>query len=169
MKDLHDKVNSILSTLDLDTPLNDLLLHSETLCVIRYEPREEYAKGGPTPDKEGGGEELQPEATAQGRHCRPPQAGIAGGDTTALPVEAPRQCRPTHLGTAGLRTSALPASTRRHCRPKPQQQPLAGTAAGSTLTLPAPPALTPSEPLICIIWLCLFRKGLSYPSFRSGL
>jgi hypothetical protein len=50
VKALHDKVNSILSTLDLDTPLNGLLLHSETLCVIRYEPREEDM--GERPGKE---------------------------------------------------------------------------------------------------------------------
>jgi hypothetical protein len=37
-----------------------------------------------------------------------PRAGTAGGDTTALPVEAPRHGRPTHPGTTGLDTPALP-------------------------------------------------------------
>ena len=35
VKALHDKVNSLLSMCDLDTPLNGLLLHTETLCILR--------------------------------------------------------------------------------------------------------------------------------------
>ncbi|KAK1601931.1 hypothetical protein QYE76_027036 [Lolium multiflorum] len=35
-KAIHDKVNSLLTTLDLDTPLDGMLPHAETLCVIRY-------------------------------------------------------------------------------------------------------------------------------------
>ena len=35
VKALHDKVNSLLSMCDLDTPLNGLLLHSDTLCLLR--------------------------------------------------------------------------------------------------------------------------------------
>ena len=35
VKALHDKVNSLLSMCDLDTPLNGLLLHSDTLCILR--------------------------------------------------------------------------------------------------------------------------------------
>ncbi|KAK1664816.1 hypothetical protein QYE76_052975 [Lolium multiflorum] len=44
----------------------------------KYEHREEYVTGGPTPDKEGGEEGLQPEATTQDRHCRPQHPGTAG-------------------------------------------------------------------------------------------
>ena len=36
VKALHEKVNSLLSMCDLDTPLNGLLLHSDTLCVLSY-------------------------------------------------------------------------------------------------------------------------------------
>jgi hypothetical protein len=36
VKALHDKVNTILSTLDLDTTLDGVLPHSDMLCVIRY-------------------------------------------------------------------------------------------------------------------------------------
>src|SRR3954451_13999601 len=39
-KALHDKVNSLLITLDLDTPLDGMLLTADTLCVIRYIPQE---------------------------------------------------------------------------------------------------------------------------------
>ena len=37
---IHDKVNSLLNTLDLDTTLDGLLLHASTLCVLSYEPQE---------------------------------------------------------------------------------------------------------------------------------
>jgi hypothetical protein len=43
---IHDKVNSILSTLDLDTTLDGVLPHSDMLCVIRYEER---ISSAPTP------------------------------------------------------------------------------------------------------------------------
>jgi hypothetical protein len=36
-KAIHDKVNSLLSTLNLDTPLNGVLLRSNVLCVLRNE------------------------------------------------------------------------------------------------------------------------------------
>ena len=35
VKALHEKVTSLLSMCDLDTPLNGLLLHSGTLCILR--------------------------------------------------------------------------------------------------------------------------------------
>ena len=45
VKAIHAKVNSLLSMCDLDTPLNGLLLHSDTLCVLSYDgpddPRED--------------------------------------------------------------------------------------------------------------------------------
>src|SRR3954447_8635416 len=44
VKALHDKVNSLLITLDLDTPLDGMLLTSDTLCVIRYIPQEPWLK-----------------------------------------------------------------------------------------------------------------------------
>jgi hypothetical protein len=43
-KALHDKVNSLLITLDLDTPLDGMLLTADTLCVIRYIPPEAWLK-----------------------------------------------------------------------------------------------------------------------------
>jgi hypothetical protein len=38
---IHDKVNSILFTLDLDTPLDRVLPHADVRCVIRYKHRQE--------------------------------------------------------------------------------------------------------------------------------
>jgi hypothetical protein len=86
VKALQVKMNYILSTINLDTPLYGLLLHSETLCVIRYEHQEEYAKGDPTPDKEGEGEQLR---LGTCRHCRRTHLGTAIERTPALPPESP--------------------------------------------------------------------------------
>src|SRR3954462_13132714 len=40
-KALHDKVNSLLVTLDLGTSMDGMLLTVDTLCVIRYLPHEQ--------------------------------------------------------------------------------------------------------------------------------
>src|SRR3954471_6256694 len=37
---LQAKVNSLLSLCDFDTPLNGLLLHTHTMCIIRYEEKD---------------------------------------------------------------------------------------------------------------------------------
>ena len=37
-KALHDKVNSLLSTCDFGSTLDGILSHSDTLCILRYEP-----------------------------------------------------------------------------------------------------------------------------------
>ena len=39
-KALHEKVNSLLATSDLDTTLDGLLLHTDTLCILRNVPKE---------------------------------------------------------------------------------------------------------------------------------
>ena len=41
VKAIHDKVTSLLSMCDFDTPLNGLLLHSDTLCILRCDPHED--------------------------------------------------------------------------------------------------------------------------------
>src|SRR4051812_291352 len=41
-KALHEKVNSLLITLDLGTSLDGMLLTACTLCVIRYIPQESW-------------------------------------------------------------------------------------------------------------------------------
>src|SRR4051812_37941512 len=47
---LQAKVNSLLSSCDFDTPLDGLLLHTHTLCIIRYEEKDPV--NGGTPAKE---------------------------------------------------------------------------------------------------------------------
>jgi hypothetical protein len=138
VKALHDKVNSILST--LDTPSNGLLLHSETLCVIRYEPREEYARVAQhrtRKEKENNFSRRPP-----GPALLPSTSDTAGGDTPTLLVEAPPHWQPKHPGTTGLHRHcrpqhadtaariarshnsntwpALPLGAPRHCRPHPR-------------------------------------------------
>ncbi|KAK1608011.1 hypothetical protein QYE76_031684 [Lolium multiflorum] len=43
-KAIHDKVNSLLTSLDLDTPLDGMLPHAETLCVIRYVEHQDHGE-----------------------------------------------------------------------------------------------------------------------------
>ena len=37
-KALHDKVNSLISICDFGSTLDGILSHSDTLCILRYEP-----------------------------------------------------------------------------------------------------------------------------------
>jgi hypothetical protein len=41
VKALHDEVNSLLTTLDLGTPLDGMLPHADVLCVIRYKAHQD--------------------------------------------------------------------------------------------------------------------------------
>ena len=109
VKALHDKVNSLLTTLDLDTPLDGLLPQADMLCVIRYEPREKNITADPKMDKEEGEEESQLKDAPQGRHCRPPGTGTAGLQTPALPAPPAEGATKARTGTAGPSSPALPA------------------------------------------------------------
>jgi hypothetical protein len=44
-KALHDKVNLLLNTLDLEHRLNGMLPHCNTFCAVRYEPHGTMTKG----------------------------------------------------------------------------------------------------------------------------
>src|SRR4051812_35084775 len=44
---LQAKVNSLLSLCDFDTPLDVLVLHTHTLCIIRYEEKNPQDEGAP--------------------------------------------------------------------------------------------------------------------------
>jgi hypothetical protein len=43
-KALHDKVNSLLNTLDLEHTWNGLLPHGNIICEVRYDPHGEATK-----------------------------------------------------------------------------------------------------------------------------
>ena len=71
VKALHDKVNSLQSTFDLGSTLDGVLLHTDMLCVIRYEPTKPL-DGTLSWTKQGGQEaEDAEEAANSGRIIRP--------------------------------------------------------------------------------------------------
>ena len=77
-KALHDKVNSLLSTFDLGSTLDGMLLHSDMLCVIRYEPTEPSEHGPSSWTKQGRGgreDEETEDAETSDRIIRPAKTG----------------------------------------------------------------------------------------------
>ncbi|KAK1602100.1 hypothetical protein QYE76_017143 [Lolium multiflorum] len=58
-KAIHDKVNSLLTTLDLGTPLDGLLPHADVLCVIRYKAHQDPGEDE-TPWSREGEEQQEP-------------------------------------------------------------------------------------------------------------
>ena len=75
VKAIHAKVNSLLSMCDLDTPLNGLLLHSDTLCVLSY--------GGPEDPYEDGQGSAKVGQEDDGEEDKKMEQESPGGGTTA--------------------------------------------------------------------------------------
>ena len=69
-KALHDKVNSLLSTIDLDSTLDGMLLYSDMLCILRYEPQE-LLQGRMEAGQEEGREEGREEETTGAADTEP--------------------------------------------------------------------------------------------------
>ena len=67
-KALHEKVNSLLATSDLDTTLDGLLLHTDTLCILRNVPKESGQEAEASEQQDGG--ELE-EASRHPSRLRP--------------------------------------------------------------------------------------------------
>ena len=85
VKALHDKVNSLLSTLDLSSTLDGMLLHSDMLCILRYETQELLhgrMEDGRVEGREEGREEEAPGA-----------AGTKPGTHTGICTGPPRSSR----------------------------------------------------------------------------
>jgi hypothetical protein len=123
VKALHDKVNSLLSMCDLDTPLNGLLLHSDTLCILRNNYQEDHQASAEVGQGTSQEEDEEDEASArryyrqEGRYYRQDPGsctrrttaededlrGVPGSGTTAAPAVLPPG--PDHgttaRGTAG--------------------------------------------------------------------
>ena len=124
---LHDKVNSLLSMCDLDTPLNGLLLHSDTLCILRnnhQEDQEASAEDGQETSRE---EDEEDEASAQ-RYYR--QAGryyrqVPGSGTSRATAKDEDLRRTPFSGTTAC-TAVLP--------PNPDHGTIARGTAGGTGT-----------------------------------
>ena len=62
-KALHDKVNSLLSSFDFDSTLDGILLHADTLCILRYEPPKPWEDGDSSSSKQDWEEEEDPSGT----------------------------------------------------------------------------------------------------------
>ena len=123
IKALHDKVNSLLSMCDLDTPLNESLLHSDTLCILRNNYQEDQGASAEDGQETSREEDEEDEPSAQryyrqaGRYYRQGPGsgtsrataededlrGVPGSGTTAAPAVLPPG--PDHgttaRGTAG--------------------------------------------------------------------
>ena len=95
---IHAKVNSLLSMCDLDTPLNGLLLHADTLCVLSYDGLEDL-RGSAAQD---GQEDKEHEVEEEGL---PWQTGLGPAS------DRPRQGLPMARGNRP-RTGLSPASAR---------------------------------------------------------
>ncbi|KAK1601928.1 hypothetical protein QYE76_027033 [Lolium multiflorum] len=100
-KAIHDKVNSLLTTLDLDTPLDGMLPHAETLCVIRYMEHQGPGKDETSWSREGEEQQnlemnMEPKPTSpeerQGRKGRWPVTGPEFQDV--FPDELPHGLPP---------------------------------------------------------------------------
>jgi hypothetical protein len=80
VKTTHDKVNSLLSTLELDTTLDGLLPHTNILYVIRYQSRQ--GSEGKEPSFLKGEEEKKGERRREEEEVHPvipaPRAGQTG-------------------------------------------------------------------------------------------
>ena len=80
---IHDEVNSLLTTFDLNTPLDGLLLHSDTLCVIRYVERE--ARHGSQAIGEEDDEEEEEEKGVEANRRKNRRAGPGADPSGAQP------------------------------------------------------------------------------------
>lgn len=103
---LQDKVNSLLSLCDFDTPLNGLLLHANTLYILRYEARR-IAKLSRKRNKEFD-EKLQ-QLLLRDRNLRPLHIGVSSQTTTQhrnLCTSLRSSLQPTggHHAVTGLET-----------------------------------------------------------------
>ena len=136
VKALHDKVNSLLSMCDLDTPLNGLLLHSDTLCILRHDPPEDLQGSVEV------GQESSQEDEGEGeKNGNKSQAAVLPPVAAVLPPQnQPSQARPH-------RSPAEPEEAGRYYRPTGRYYRSSGTTAEATaengplFDLPAAPAV----------------------------
>jgi hypothetical protein len=153
VKSIHDKVNSLLSTLELDITLDGLLPHIYVYVSLgtnlAKDPKEasrsrgegsHMVHGRRREDRREEGEALQPPATTRpalppppGRHCRWAHPGTAAPLTPALPAQPAEDATETR--------PALPPHLPRHCRPhrhcRPEHAGTAGPPSKSTSSQPS--------------------------------
>ncbi|KAK1628063.1 hypothetical protein QYE76_002378 [Lolium multiflorum] len=133
-KAIHDKVNSLLTTLDLDTPLDGMLPHAETLCVIRYMEHQGPGKDETSWSREGEEQQnlemnMEPKPTSpeerQGRKGRWPVTGpVRPAPRPDAPVTGPVNRAqtgpaPSYRTTTGPRTGFFAEARLATGRPDP--------------------------------------------------
>ncbi|KAK1602193.1 hypothetical protein QYE76_018177 [Lolium multiflorum] len=133
-KAIHDKVNSLLTTLDLDTPLDGLLPHADVLCVIRYKAHQDPGEDETSWSREGEEQRnlemnMKPKPTSpeerQGREGRwPVQSPVRPDPRPDAPATGPvnrAQTGPTpsYRTTTGPRTGLFAESRLAAGRPDP--------------------------------------------------
>jgi hypothetical protein len=133
VKAIHDKVNSILSKLDLDIALDGMLTHANVLCVMRYKSRQgaeenEAPRFKEEEEKEGEEEETRRERRRKvSRSYRPSRP--------VRPAIAPSRVSPKdqkigdRFGHTGHHTRSDQPSLPSRARPK---DPRTGDQAGDT-------------------------------------
>ena len=143
VKALHDKVNSLLSMCDLDTPLNGLLLHSDTLCVLSFGgPEDPYEDGQEATHEDGQGSSQGDEEEEEKMEKKSPGGGTTPGisGTTAPGPGRPNQTHASGIGSG----TAWYRERGRDQRPPQRQQPLPPRATVRTpcrTPYPVPPAV----------------------------
>ena len=136
VKALHDKVNSLLSMCDLDTPLNGLLLHSDTLCILRHDPLEDLQGSVEV------GQESSQEDEGEGeKNGNKSQAAVLPPVAAVLPPQnQPSQTRlrpgPAETEEAGRYYRPTGRYYRRSYRRKRPSVRSSGSASGTVAVLP---------------------------------
>ena len=152
-KAIRDKVNSFLSTCDLDSTLNGLLPHADTLCILRYNSQEEAPKDQAVKLKRGRKEEKEtspllavlpvpwpvlpasPGATSPASHVAKTRA--TGSTANTRPVE------PGPGSTDGT-SGPLPVEACQTCSNAAQIEEIVTGSTG--WTIPVEPALRDDQP-----------------------
>ena len=149
VKYLHDKVNSLLSMCDLNTPLNGLLLHSDTLCVLSYGGPEDPYEDGQEAKQEDGQESSQYDEEEEKMEKNSPGGGTTAG-LSGTTAPAPVNTNQPHAsgidgGTDRYRERGVDDLPRQRQRPLP---PRATAEMALRKLYPAPaaaPAAVPTD------------------------
>ena len=95
IKAIHAKVNSLLSMCDIDTPLNGLLLHSDTLCVLSYGGPEDPYEDGQEATQEDGQESNQYDEEEEEKKGEETPGGGTTGQAVLPPLAQSARPHPT--------------------------------------------------------------------------
>ena len=134
VKALHDKVDSLLSSVDLDSTLDGMLLHVDTLCILRYEPSKPREDGATRASKEGREDQASSPAAVL-----PASSPVLPASVNSAPALLHRRI----AGTTGVLQPVLPGTrtTGATTGPLPvracQTRSIAENATPSTPVLPA--------------------------------